>query len=86
MDSTCELGIVSSLEDTNNLGLSVLIQEDVLDTLPLTCHGGDHCCSRDWPCDLGEGDCNNDHDCSGIHQENHQKRVSEIDFRKRHSV
>ena len=62
----CEMGEVTELVDTDNTGVLVMVMETVLDTLPLTCHGGEHCCSRDWPCGEGEGDCHSDHDCSGL--------------------
>ena len=44
----CEMGEVLALVDTDNTGVLVMVMETILDTLPLTCHGGEHCCSRDW--------------------------------------
>ena len=73
----CQMGEVTSLEDTDNTGVLVMVMEDLLDTLPLTCHGGEHCCSRDWPCEEGEGDCHRDHDCSGLLVCGHNNCVSQ---------
>jgi len=33
--------------------------------LVTACSGGDSCCSKNFPCDIGEGDCDSDSDCAG---------------------
>ena len=40
--------------------MKVMVEVGVLDTLPRTCRGGEHCCRPDQPCGEGAGDCNTD--------------------------
>ena len=63
---TCQTGFLTYLEDTDDAGHAVLVDEDILDTLPLVCDGGDNCCTGERPCDEGQGDCNRDLDCKGV--------------------
>ena len=42
------MGLLNYLEDTNNEGVSIMVRDDVIDTLEMNCYGSDHCCSRDW--------------------------------------
>ena len=35
------------------------------DPANMVCIGGDECCSKEYPCGLGEGDCDNDNECEG---------------------
>ena len=35
------------------------------DPANMICIGGDECCSKEYPCGLGEGDCDNDNECEG---------------------
>ena len=43
--------------------MKVMVESAVLDTLPRTCRGGEHCCRPDYPCALNYGDCNHEYDC-----------------------
>ena len=45
----------------------MMVLQSSLDTLPMTCRGGDHCCARNDVklCAQDEGDCNSDQDCAG---------------------
>ena len=45
----------------------MMVLQTSLDTLPMTCRGGDHCCARNDVklCAQDEGDCNTDQDCAG---------------------
>ena len=42
------MGNVNLLEDTNNLGVSVMIRESEIKKIEMVCKGGEHCCSREW--------------------------------------
>ena len=42
------MGLLTYLEDTNNDGVSIMVRDDVIDTLEMNCYGSEHCCSRDW--------------------------------------
>ena len=46
---------------------TIMVLQTSLDTLPMTCRGGDHCCARNDVklCAQDEGDCNTDQDCAG---------------------
>ena len=46
---------------------TMMVLQSTLDTLPMTCRGGDHCCARNDVklCAQDEGDCNSDQDCAG---------------------
>ena len=45
-DGGCQLGFVSWLEDIE-AGVRIMLEESLLDSLPLICAGGQHCCSRE---------------------------------------
>ena len=67
----CELASMTFLEDPLHDGSDggekkVMVDVTVLETLPRTCRGGEHCCRPDNPCPLDSGDCNHDHDCQGV--------------------
>ena len=47
-NGVCEMGNVGLLEDTNNLGVSVMIRESDIKQIQMVCKGGEHCCSREW--------------------------------------
>ena len=42
----CQLGTVYWLEDTE-AGVRIMMEENLLASLPLICAGGHHCCSRE---------------------------------------
>lgn len=50
-EGECQLGSVSWLEDTE-AGVRIMLMENLHDSLPLSCSGGKHCCSRERSSDL----------------------------------
>ena len=46
---------------------TMMVLQSSLDSLLMTCRGGDHCCARNDVklCAQDEGDCNSDQDCAG---------------------
>ena len=67
----CEIAKLTYLEDPKPDGSDggekkVMVDSRVIDELPRTCRGGEHCCRPDSPCPQDAGDCNHDHDCQGV--------------------
>lgn len=66
-DKLCHLGVVNFLEDPapGQEPVTIMIQDDIMETLPMTCRGGDNCCGKEstHQCGLGQGDCDHDDQC-----------------------
>ena len=64
----CQIANISFLEDplpddSDGGSKKIMVDVNVIEMLPRTCRGGEHCCRPDQPCVLDGGDCNHDHDC-----------------------
>ena len=65
---SCSLGNLTYLENVaEEDSIAILVDFDVAHAVDLKCRGGLDCCNTqnrpDFPCELGEGDCDRDEDC-----------------------
>ena len=70
--------------DVSDTAVTVMVSEEGVEELQMVCRGGENCCGResnrlcaegdldlsntDGDCDVGEGDCQDDDQCSGLLQ------------------